>query len=151
MASRSRTLIAMFSAVVYALTGLRLFLSSLASLIAYKPPPDLVGSGGLGAVTTAIDVLVVPFFLLALASIVCNRMMAAWAKRSGATARTIHHGHTLTAILAFGLPVIATLTFQERAGTVSLLFILSGLALGAHFLLAAALLGLYGFRLAPRP
>jgi hypothetical protein len=49
-------------------------------------------------------------------------------------------------IVAFALPVIAALTFQDRAGTASLLFILSGLTLGAHFLFAAALLGLYALR-----
>ena len=147
MGSKSKTLIAACGALVYALVGLRLFLSSLASLIAYTPPPPTPrGSGGLGFVTTAIDILVVPFFLLGVASVVANRMLLPWVKKAGSLARIIHHAHTLTIVLVFALPMLGLLAFQAQEGTVSLLFISSGLALGAHFLFAAVLLGIYALQ-----
>jgi len=144
MTSKARSLIAMFGALVYALAGVRLVLSSIAGLIGSTLPSP--GSGGIGFVTETVDVIVVPYFLLAIASVVGNRMLVPWVKRSDPLVRTIHYGHTLTLILAFALPLIGTITFGSRPGTMSILFLSSGLSLGAHFLLAAALLGTYVLR-----
>src|SRR5580765_1951510 len=91
MESRSRRLVAMLGALVYALVGGGLLFSSLTSvLIAVREVRE--GSGGIGAVSIGISeslvelgVLVVP-----VAALVANRMLAPWVRRSEGAIKTIH-------------------------------------------------------------
>ena len=59
----------MFGALVYALFGVRLFLSSVASLaVTIRELIPREGSGGLGAVSVGLTAILFPYTLLALAT-----------------------------------------------------------------------------------
>jgi len=148
MGSRSRRLIAAFGALVYAIAGLRLTLSSIAILMTIAPQVT-AESGGVGFVVDTIDVLVVPFVLLGLAAAVGNRMILPWVRRSDSLVRTIHRGHTVMLVLGLGVPIVAALLLNARPDLAFLLFPISGIALGLLFLLSAALLGMSAARQNP--
>src|ERR1041385_1940352 len=103
MNPKARTLVAMFGALVYAGAGLRLTLSSIATLMTVAPQVTRE-SGGVGFAVDTVDVIVVPFFLLGLGAAAGNRLIAPWVRRSDWLARTIHRAHTVMLFLGFGVP-----------------------------------------------
>ena len=106
-----------------------------------------MGSGGIGSV--AVGVIVVPYLLLALASIVANRMLVGWARRSDRFVKIVHAANSWSIVLAFVVVVASVVGIN--AGGPPLPFVLlplSGVVWGVHFLLAATLLGTYAVRTA---
>ncbi len=146
----------MFGALVYALFGLQILLSSIATLMVAVRAPLQPGSGGLGyagdglgAVSVGIGAIFLPYALLALASVVCSRMLAAWARASGGRPRTLHRAHRWSIVLAFAvlLTSIASTAGFAVVGPLPLVLVpLSGVVWGAQFVLTAALLGMYALR-----
>jgi len=142
---RFRTLIAAFGALVYALFGLRIFLSSLASVIV-AVRDAAAPNGGVAAVSFALDVIFLPYALLAIAAVIANVMLRSWARGADSRARTLHRTQRWSIVLAFAvmLAVPALMSMNSPWGVG--LFPLTALVWGASFVVTAALLGLYALR-----
>ena len=144
----------MVGALVYALFGLRLIFSSAVSVLAdiREYFADPVGSSGLGAVSIGLTALVLPYGLLAIASIVANWMLASWARASDQAVKRLHRAHRWSIVFPFvwvaGV-VVAVVAFNVFHGSAQLGFVwfsLSGVVWGMQFVLTAALLGAYAVR-----
>ena len=143
MGSRSKTLVAMLGAIVYALPGFYIFLSWAVSLRTLVDIPDS-GSAGLGAVSFGVGVLAVELVPI-LGSIVANRMLRQWALRSGVAAKRLHKAQMWSIVVTL-VAMLATLPLFFTNTAAWPWLPLGGLALGASFLLTAALLGTYAGR-----
>jgi len=147
-------LVAMLGAIVYAYYGLSLLFSSAVSVLAdireYLVAPP--GSSGLGAVSFGLTALVLPYFLLGVASIVASVMLASWARASDQTVKRLHRAHRWSIVfpLVWILGVIAEMVaFNVGHGPAWLGFVwfsLSGAVWGVQFVLTAALIGVYAVR-----
>ena len=62
-------MIAAFGALIYGLFGVRILSSSIVSLLIATRDYSSTGSGGIGAVSVGMDVILLPYVLLAMASI----------------------------------------------------------------------------------
>lgn len=139
----------MFGALVYALVGLRILLSSAASVVAdaREYAGQFNGSGGIGAVSVGVSVVLLVYPLLWLASVVAHWMLRPWARGSDRTSKALYRTHGWMIILPFVLVLLVPVTFLTRLAALSqLLFSISGFAWGVQFVLTAALLGLYAAR-----
>lgn len=145
MPPKTRSLIAAFGALVYALFGLRILLSSIVSLAVSLR--DTLSQPGGGMFAFGIDLLVAPYFLLALASIVANVMLRDWARKSDARAKTLHRAQRWSIMLALAM-ALATVVGFNVSGNPSPLVLVPMMAIvwGAQFLVTAALLGMYAMR-----
>ena len=142
MPSRSKTLVAMFGALVYALLGLRVFLSSAVSVATFVDM-RASGSAGVGAVSIGISEVFAVLLLPILGSILANWMLRGWARTSDSTAKTLHRTQRWSIVLAFAV-ALAT-PFVPMFGVLGLVPF-DGLTLGASFLLTAGLLGMYALQ-----
>ena len=144
MPSKRRTLVAGFGALVYALFGLRILLSAIASLLVSLR--DSLGASG-GAFGYSLDIIVVPYVLLALASIVANVMLRRWARGSDATVRAIHRTHRWSIVLTVVVAIASIADFNIAGSPLPVVLLpLSAIMWGLQFVLTAALLGTYVFR-----
>ena len=148
MASKSRTLVAGLGALIYALFGVRILLSSIPSVwIAARD--YAAASGGIGAVSVALDVILLPYVLLAMASVVANRMLAGWARQSGGNIRTLHRTQRWTIVLALAVAIASVAGFNIGGGPLPILMLpLSAMMWGLLFVLTAVLLGAYALQTA---
>jgi hypothetical protein len=130
--------------LVYGLFGLRILLSSIASLAVSLR--DSLSTGG-GSFGFRMDVIVAQYVLLALASIVVNVMLRSWARRSDGAPKTLHRAHRWSIVLALAV-ALASIAGVNVAGTALpiVLLPLSAIAWGLQFVLTAALLGTYTIR-----
>src|SRR5205823_3223285 len=103
------------------------------------------GSGGFGAVSVGIDVIFLPYALLALASIVANVMLAAWARGSSGAIKSLHRTHRWAIVLAFVVVIAIPVGFAVRLRP-SALLPLSGVVWGVQFVFTSVLLGAYTVR-----
>ena len=147
MGSKSRTLVAAFGVLVFALFGLRILLSSLASVVVGLRDYAKTASGGIGAVSFGMDLLFMPYALLAVASIVANVMLRSWVRRSDATVKAIHRTQRWSIVLAFVVMLASVVGFTTASGPMPFVLVpMSGVVWGTTFVLTAALLGLYALR-----
>jgi hypothetical protein len=131
--------------LVYGLFGLRILLSSIAELMV-SLRDNLSTSGG-GFFAFSVDVIVVPYALLALASIVANVMLRRWARASGGTARALHRAHRWSIVLAFAVGLAEIVGFNVGGSPLPVVLLpLSAVAWGLQFVLTAALLAAYAVR-----
>ena len=137
----------MFGALVYALFGARILSSSIASLLVFLRDSAATGVAGGGMFAFSVDIIVVPYLLLALASIVASVMLRSWARASGGSVRALHRAHRWSIVLAF-VVAIASIVGFNIAGSPSPLMLLplSAMAWGLQFVLTAVLLGTYALR-----
>jgi hypothetical protein len=144
--SRSRLLIAAFGASIYALYGLRILSTSIPSVLVFTRD-YATGSGGLGAVTGVIDLIFLSYVLLAMASIVANRMLAAWARGSGRNIKVLHQTQRWSIVLAFVVLIASVVGFNVGGGPLPFVLLpLGGVVWGVHFVLTSVLLGAYAVR-----
>jgi hypothetical protein len=130
---------------VYALFGLRILLSSIASLVV-ELRETLAMQGG-GVFASSGDILFVPYALLALASIVANVMLRGWARNARAPGRTIYRAQRWTLLLAIAVVLTSAAGVNVAAGPWLIALIpLTAILWGAHFVVTAALLGTYALR-----
>jgi hypothetical protein len=130
---------------VYALFGLRILLSSIAQLMV-SLRDNLSTSGG-GFFAFSVDVILVPYVLLALASIVANVMLRRWARASGGTARALHRAHRWSIVLAFVVALSDIVGFNVAGSPLPLVLLpLGAVAWGLQFVITAALLGTFAVR-----
>jgi hypothetical protein len=149
MNSKARTLVAAFGALVYAIFGLRILLSSLASVAVEVHDYAATASGGIGVVTTRVDVVFLPYVLLALASIVSNVMLRSWVRSSDSRVKALHRTQRWSIVLAFVVMLASAATFTIATGPLPFVLVpWSGVVWGLQFVLTAALLGLYALRIA---
>jgi len=147
MTSKARTLIAMFGALVNALTGLRLLWFSLPSVAIAIRDYAATASGGIGAVSVGVDVVFEAYAFLAVASIVANVMLRPWVRKSDATVKAIHRTQRWAIVLAFVVMIAGAVGFTMMPGPMAVLLVpMSGVVWGVQFLLTAALLGMYALR-----
>ncbi len=148
MAPTSRSIVAAFGALVYALFGIRILSSSLVSVLIAVRDYAETATSGVGAVGVSLDLIVLPYLVLALASIVANRMLAGWARQSGGNIRTLHRTQRWSIVLAFVVAISSAVGFTA-GGPMPLPFLLlplSGAMWGVQFVLTAILLGSYSVR-----
>ena len=139
----------MVGALVYALPGARLALSSLAN--AFVALRDVTSeSGGVGAVGFSLEIVVIPYALLAIAAIVVNGMLRGWARGSNRTARTLLRAQRWSIIAAFAVLLVEPIVLGLHVGGpwVLALIPLTGVVWGVLFLLTASLLGTYAMKAA---
>jgi hypothetical protein len=136
-----------FGALIYALFGARILSWSVPGVwIAARDYPA-TASGGIGAVSVAIDVIFVPYVLLAMASVVANRMLAAWARQSGGNIKALHRTQRWSIVLALVVAIAAVVGFNIRGGPLPVLMLpLSAVMWGLQFVLTGVLLGTYALR-----
>jgi hypothetical protein len=149
MGSRSRTLIVIVGALVYALVGFRILLSSATSVVVdtRQYAGEFNGSGGLGAVSIGVSEITLLYALLVLASVVANWMLRSWARGSDRAVKVLYRIHRWTIVLPFVLVILVPVAFFALPGPLGLLFLaMSGVAWGVQFLSTAALLGMYALR-----
>jgi len=147
MGSKSRTLVAAFGALIYALYGIRIISWSLVSVWVAVRDYAQTASGGLGAVSVGIDVVLLPYVLLALASIVANVMLRSWVRSSDGAVKALHRTQRWSIVLAFVVMIASVAGFTVAAGPLPFMLVpLSGVVWGVQFVLTAALLGTYVFR-----
>ena len=147
MASKSRTLIAAFGALIYALYGVRILSSSLVSVWIAVRDSTQTASGGVGAVSVGIDVFFLPYVLLALASIVANVMLRAWVRRSDGMVKALHRTQRWSIVLTFVVMIASAVGFNVGAFPLPFVLVpLSGVVWGVQFVLTAVLLGVYALR-----
>jgi hypothetical protein len=107
------------------------------------------GSAGLGAVSIGISEMVVEYVLLALASLVVNRLLASWARSAGGTIKTWHRVHMWTIPAGFAALVV-TIALVVATGSFPIIVLasepLSRIFWAAQFVLTAALLCTYALR-----
>jgi hypothetical protein len=123
---------------------LRILLSSIASLLVSLR--DAASTGG-GSFAFSMEIIVEPYVLLALASIVANVMLRSWARRSDGAATTLHRAHRWSIVLAL-VVALASIAGVNVAGTALpiVLLPLSAIAWGLQFVLTSALLAAYALR-----
>ena len=96
------------------------------------------------------DDIVLLYVLLAMASIVANRMLAGWARGAGGNVRTLHKAQRWSIVLAFTVAiasVIGVIGFTVGGGPLPFVLLpLSGVVWAAQFVLTAVLLGTFAFR-----
>ena len=140
----------MFGALVYALFGLRMFLSSIATLLGSLRETFARETGGMAFYAFGIDVFFAPIALLAIASIVVSVMLATWARSAGSTVKALHRTQRWSLMLAFAvllaMPVVMRFDLIPTPPSPIVMFSLNGVLWGAQFVLTAALLGLYAAR-----
>src|SRR5690349_62382 len=139
----------MFGAIVYALTGARLALRSLAD--ASVALHDIASeSRGVGIVSVFFEIVAIPYALLAIAAIVVNWMLRGWARRSDRTARMLLQAQRWSSVVAFAVLLVEPIVLGLHVGGpwVPALIPLTGIVWGVQFLLTAALLGKYVMRTA---
>ena len=130
---------------MYALFGLRILLSSLASLIVELR--ETVATQGGGFFASSVDILVAPYVLLALASVVASVMLRNWARSARAPAKTLYRAQRWTLLLATAVVLTAVVGGSLAAGPWIVAIIpLTAIMWGAHFVVTAALLGTYALR-----
>ena len=151
MTAKQRSIIAMFGALFYALFGARILLWSIPSVWIAARDYAATASGGIGAVAIAVDVIFAPYVLLALASVVVNRMLAGWARQSGGNIRTLHRTQRWSIVLAIVVALASVVGFTVAGGPLPFLLVpLGGVMWGVLFVLTGILLGMYASR-AARP
>ena len=96
---------------------------------------------GLGAMSIGISEVLVEFF----PGVVVNRVLSAWARRSGGAIRMLHRVQSWTLILMFVAAAIVWLVRQLFVSTLAG-WPIYGLLFGGQMMLAAALLGTYALR-----
>src|SRR4051812_9003715 len=139
MTPRARSLIAAIGALVYALFGLRILLSSLASVASEIHDYAVTAAGGIGAVSFGTDIFFFPYALLALAAIVANVMLRSWMRRSDGTVKALHRTHRWSIVLAFVVMIASVAGFNAGAFPLPFLLVpLSGVVWGVQFVLTAA-------------
>jgi hypothetical protein len=147
MRAKQRSIVALFGALIYALFGVRILLSSIPSVWIAARDYAATASSGIGAVSFAVDAVVLPYVVLAMASIVANRMLAAWARQSGGNIRTLHRTQRWSIVLAFVVAIASVIGFPVAGGPLPFLLIpLSGAMWGFLFVLTAVLLSAYALR-----
>jgi hypothetical protein len=143
-------LIAVFGALIYALFGVRILLWSIPSVWIAARDYAATASGGIGAVSVAINVIFVPYVLLAMASVIANRMLAGWARQSGGNLKALHRTQRWSIVLALAIAIAAVLGFNIGGGPLPIVMLpLSAVMWGLLFLLTAVLLGAYALRTRP--
>ena len=139
-------MIAALGALIYALFGVRILSSSVPS-VWITARDYAAASGGIGVVSTAVDMIFVPYVLLAMASVVANRMLAGWARQSGGNIRTLHRTQRWTIVLALAVAIAAVVGFNIGGGPLPILMLpLSAMMWGLLFVLTAVLLGVYALK-----
>jgi hypothetical protein len=145
MTALRRSIVAAVGALVYALFGLRILSSSLASVFIAVRESSTAGAGGIGMF--AVDVLILPYVVLALASIVANRMLAPWVRQSSGNIKALHRTQRWSIVLAFVVSIASVIGFGVGGGPLPFVLVpLSGVVWGLQFVLTAALLGAYALR-----
>jgi hypothetical protein len=142
MARRARSFVAAFGSLVYVVAGGPLLYSSLSNTVA-AARMFRAGSGGLGAVSIALNELLLEVALPALA-IAVNRLLAPWARRSDGAMKALHRAQQGALVVAlvglFAVPV----AFLASVGPLPFVLLpLSGVLWSIAFLLTAALLLAY--------
>jgi len=132
----------MAGALLYVVVGLRLFASSAGSLVTFASSY----SAGVGAVSVGFSDVFALYAVLALASIVANRMLSGWARGSEASVTRLYRAHFVSIVVAFVVMVGAPAAVALHVSAAMWLIELSGVAWGAAFVLTALLLGLYAQR-----
>jgi len=145
MARNARSFVAGLGALVYALVGGRLLLSSFQSALTAVRDYN-ASSGGIGAVSIGVSLALVELVLPVLAIIV-NRLLAPWARRSDAVAKALHRAQLWALVFAL-VAVFADSVFLVSAALGFVLLALSGVLWAIAFLLTAALLVTYARRTA---
>jgi len=136
----------MFGALVYALVGFRVLLSSASSVVvdAREYARQFDGSGGLGAVSVGVSDTFFLYAALVIGSIVASWMLAPWARDSERRIKALHRIHRWTIVLPFAFVILVPITFFLRPGPLSQLWVpASGVAWGLQFVLTAALLAAF--------
>jgi len=143
MGSKSRTLVAAFGALVYALYGLRILSWSLVSVWIAVRDYTQTAAGGIGMVS----VFFLPYIVLALASIVANVMLRSWVRSSDGTVKALHRTQRWSIVLAFAVMIASVVGVNVGAFPLPFVLVpLSGVVWGVQFVLTAALLGLYAYK-----
>jgi hypothetical protein len=147
MSPKQRSIIAMFGALIYALFGIRILLSSIPSVWIAARDYAATASGGIGAVSVAVDVIFAPYVLLALASVVVNRMLAGWARQAGGNIKALHRTQRWSIVLALVVAIATVVGFNIGGGPLPFVMLpLSAVMWGLLFVLTGVLLGLYALR-----
>jgi hypothetical protein len=147
MTPKQRSIVAAFGALIYALFGVRILSSSIPSVWIAARDYAATASGGVGAVAFAVDVIVLPYVLLAMASIVANRMLAAWARGSGGNIKVLHQTQRWSIVLAFVVAIASVVGFNVGGGPLPFVLLpLGGVMWGFLFVLTGVLLGTYALR-----
>jgi hypothetical protein len=139
----------MFGALVYALVGFRILLSSASSVVvdARQYAGQVDGSGGVGAVSVGVSDTFLLYAALVIGSIVASWMLAPWVSDSDRRIKTLHRIHRWTIGLPFVFVILVPITFFLRPGPLSQLWVpASGVAWGLQFVLTAALLAAFAVR-----
>jgi hypothetical protein len=146
----SRAIVAAIGALVYALFGIRILSSSFVSVLIAVRDYASTASGGIGSAGGAVDVFFVPYALLALGSIVANRMLAAWARGSSREIKALYKTQRWSIVLAFVVAIssVAGFTAGGQMPLPLVLLPLSGVMWGLQFVLTGILLGTYALRTA---
>jgi divalent metal cation (Fe/Co/Zn/Cd) transporter len=145
MPPKSRSLVAAFGAFIYGLFGVRILWSSLPSLVVSLRDALSVDGGGMFGFS--MEIIVVPYVLLALASIVASVMLRSWARGSGGAVRALHRTHRWSIVLAFVVAVASVVGVNIAGSPLPIVLMpLSAITWGLQFVLTAVLLGTYAFR-----
>jgi hypothetical protein len=142
MTGNARTVAAMAGALLYAVVGLRLFSNAAGSLVALASSY----SAGLGAVSVGLTDVFALYALLALASVVANRMLSGWARGSERSVTRLYQAHLVSIVVAFLMVIAGPAAVALQVNAAMWLVELSGVAWGVTFVLTALLLGLYAQR-----
>jgi len=122
-----------------------MLVSSIASLIVELRETFATQGGGLFA--SSVDVLFVPYALLALASVVANVMLGSWARSARSTGKILYRAQRWTLLLAIAVVLTSVVGGSIAAGPWLVAIIpLTAIMWGAHFVVTAALLGTYALK-----
>ena len=144
--AKFKPLVAMFGALLYAVVGLRIFEASfISTILSVREATRLSGSEGLGAVSGVSDVFAI-YVLLALASVVANRMLSSWARGSERAVTRLYRAQFFAIVLAFVVMIATPAVVALRTDLAEPMIPLIGVMWGATFVLTAVLLGWYALR-----
>jgi hypothetical protein len=133
--------------LLYAVFGVRILSASLVSVGITVRDYAATAGGGVTAVGFSADVIFLPYVVLALASIIANRMLAPWARQSGGNIRTLHRTQRWSIVLAFAVALASIAGLTMAGGPLPFMLLpFSGVMWGLQFVLTAILLGFYSVR-----
>ncbi len=147
MTPKLRAVVAAIGALIYAPVGVRILAWTIPSVWIAARDYSATASGGVGAVSGAIDAVFAAYALLVMGSIVANWMLATWARQSGGKITTLHRAQRWSIVFAFVVLIASVIGLPVAGGPLPFLLLpLSGAMWGVLFVLTAALLGTYAFR-----